>query len=61
MDNENERNARLLESLKKKNRRLRNDAKNYRGFSEREKQIWMSGWASCETQIGLERLRASKS
>ena len=62
----NEKNVRLLESLKMKNERLKQDiefykAKNpkFKSSEEVAKSIWMDGWAACETVKGLQDLKYS--
>jgi len=46
----------LLESMKKKKEFLDQHSKQYQPMTKREEDILMSGWAACETMIGLERL-----
>lgn len=38
-------------------RRLDKERESYGGMTEREFSILQSGWAQCETHIGIERLR----
>ena len=60
MDKELERNARLLESLKMKDERLKDDKKGWHIRNPSREEIWMDGWAACETEKGLEQLRNAK-
>ncbi len=63
MDKENERNARLLESLKMKDERLKKDLEFYEKRTKAKlperttEEIWMDGWGACQTVKGLMSLK----
>lgn len=57
---ENTRNEQLLEGLRMKDEYLDKALEHYRPMSTREINIWMDGWAACETVKGLMDLKHSK-
>lgn len=50
-----------LMRLRGKETRMKRDLDRFDQYPQANKEIWLDGWAACETEIGIERLNSEKS